>query len=228
MKTSESIIKISAAIVAAQAQVKGAFKDGKNTFFKNAQGQASQYATLDSVIEASRESLSNNKLAVLQAPIKLDDSFYVETRVQHESGEFYEILTPLLFSKMDMQAYGSAITYAKRYALGSLLNISTDGDDDGNGTQKPQIEQAQPVKKEVVKKQEERKPSDNLTGMYMLQNGKLKDKFLKDLTKFDLEKQHASMKAYFEKQGDIPYGTIKDDFDAIVKHLKTLEVKNGI
>ena len=83
---------------------------------------------------------------------------------------------------------------------------------------------------EVIKKEttEERKPSDNFSGMYMIQNGKLKDKFLKDLTKFDLEKQHASMKAYFEKQGDIPYGTIKDDFDAIDKHLKTLEVKNGI
>lgn len=83
---------------------------------------------------------------------------------------------------------------------------------------------------ELIKKEttEDRKPSDNFTGMYMIQNGKLKDKFLKDLSKFDLEKQHASMKAYYEKQGGIPFGTIKDDFDAIIKHIKTLEVKNGI
>lgn len=87
------------------------------------------------------------------------------------------------------------------------------------------IELTKTLKKEQT---EDRKPSDNFTGMYMIQNGKLKDKFLKDLTKFDLEKQHASMKAYYEKQGGIPFGSIKDDFEAIIKHIKTLEVRNGI
>ena len=138
MKTSESILKISDAIVSAQSQIKGAFKDGKNTFFKNAAGQATAYATLDSVIEAARIPLATNGLAVIQAPIESSEKFYVETRLQHKSGEYYEILTPLLFQKHDMQGFGSAITYAKRYALGSLLNISTDGDDDGNATAQPQ------------------------------------------------------------------------------------------
>ena len=32
----------------------------------------------------------------------------------------------------DSQAWGSAITYAKRYAIGALLNLCIDEDDDGN------------------------------------------------------------------------------------------------
>jgi uncharacterized protein YqgV (UPF0045/DUF77 family) len=79
MKTSESIVKISAAIVTAQAKVKNASKDATNTFFNGA-----KYATLGSVIEACKEGLAEAKLAVIQAPIRVDDSLYVETRVQHE------------------------------------------------------------------------------------------------------------------------------------------------
>jgi hypothetical protein len=136
MKTSDSIANIAKAIVAAQAAAKGALKDGKNTFFKNAQGQATSYATLDSVIEACKEALSINKLAVIQAPLHHELGFCLETRIQHESGEYYEIQTPILMGQQTMQAFGSAITYAKRYAISSLLNISTDGDDNGDTASK--------------------------------------------------------------------------------------------
>lgn len=137
MKTSESITNIAQAIVLAQSEAKGAMKNGKNTFFKNAKGEATSYANLDSVIEACREALSKNHLAIIQAPTtKEDGSYILETRVQHKSGEFYEIQTPLLMGQNTMQAFGSSITYAKRYALGSLLNISTDGDDNGDEASK--------------------------------------------------------------------------------------------
>lgn len=146
MKTSAEISKISKAIVDAQAMVKAAVKDGKNSFFKSASSpDGSKYATIDSVIEASREALSKNRLAIIQAPSKENDVYFVMTRVQHESGEFFEIETPCIFSKNDMQGFGSAITYAKRYALSSLLNISTDDDDDGNEASKPSTDE-QPTK----------------------------------------------------------------------------------
>lgn len=193
MKTSESILKISAAIVSAQAEVKGAFKDGKNTFFKNAAGQATAYATLDSVIEAAREALSKNRLAIIQAPISLDGSLFVESRVQHESGEYYEVLTPLLFTKQDMQGFGSAITYAKRYALGSLLNISTDGDDDGNKA----AESESKPKSEGYKPKSEPKPQF-AKDPNVFEGGKFQGKnfsevptqdFLAELSKYEMVEQ---------------------------------------
>ncbi len=150
MKTSESIVNISKAIVLAQAEAKGAMKDGKNTFFKNAKGEPTSYATLDSVIEACRDALSKNSLAVIQSPIHAENGYCVETRIQHNSGEFYEIQTPLLMGQQTMQAFGSAITYAKRYALSSLLNISTDGDDNGDEASK-RVERASEIITKIKK-----------------------------------------------------------------------------
>ena len=56
----------------------------------------------------------------------------------HESGETFEGLTEIIYSKInDAQAQGSGITYARRYGLQSLLNIGAD-DDDGNKASVPQ------------------------------------------------------------------------------------------
>jgi hypothetical protein len=42
-------------------------------------------------------------------------------------------------SKNDPQGLGSAITYQRRYALGAILNLNIDEDDDGNqASAKPQ------------------------------------------------------------------------------------------
>jgi hypothetical protein len=59
------------------------------------------------------------------------------TCLLHESGESLESLYPL-GEKSDAQAMGSALTYAKRYALSALIGIVTEDDDDGqSSTGKP-------------------------------------------------------------------------------------------
>ena len=132
MKTSQEITKVSAAVVKAQAAIQTVTKDAENTFFKKPDGKGAAYATLDSIIEACKEPLAKNGLAVIQFPTGEGESYKVITRVQHESGEFFESETPLLLGKKDMQGYGAAVTYAKRFALGSFFNIATEVDDDGN------------------------------------------------------------------------------------------------
>jgi hypothetical protein len=148
MKTSESILAISPAIVAAQGAIKTVVKDAVNSFFEKADGSKTQYATLDSIIEAIKTPLLENGLSVIQAPTQTDGKTVVLTRILHTSGEYFEISTPLFLAKDNMQGFGSAITYAKRYALGSFFNIATETDDDANnasGNGKPA--QQQPVNK---------------------------------------------------------------------------------
>ena len=42
----------------------------------------------------------------------------------HESGESFEGLTEIIYSKQnDAQSQGSGITYARRYGLQSLVNV---------------------------------------------------------------------------------------------------------
>lgn len=123
MKQSETIIKLSSAMAKAQSEMGGAVKDSNNPFFK------SSYADLTSVIKAIKEPFANNGLSFVQFPINGDHSIGVVTRVMHESGEWLEseYLLPLL--KNDPQSAGSAITYARRYALSSMAGIPAIDDD---------------------------------------------------------------------------------------------------
>jgi hypothetical protein len=58
----------------------------------------------------------------------------VETRIHHKAGHV-EIFGPVLIRVVgDAKAAGSAITYARRYALCAALGIAPDEDDDGAAT----------------------------------------------------------------------------------------------
>lgn len=52
--------------------------------------------------------------------------------IHAESGHEIEGLMPLVLGKNDPQGQGSAITYARRYALMAVLGLVADNDDDGN------------------------------------------------------------------------------------------------
>jgi len=123
MNQSESIIKLSVALVKAQAEMSGAVKDSANPFFK------SKYADLNSVIKAIKEPFANHGLAYTQFPYTDDKGIGVVTRLLHESGEWLECGFTLPMSKLDAQAAGSAITYARRYALQSMAGIPSVDDD---------------------------------------------------------------------------------------------------
>lgn len=123
MNQSESIVKLSAALVKAQAEMSGAVKDSANPFFK------SKYADLQSVIKAIKEPFAKHGLAYTQFPITNDSGIGVTTRLIHESGEWLECSYTLPLTKLDPQAAGSAITYARRYALQAMAGIPAVDDD---------------------------------------------------------------------------------------------------
>lgn len=123
MNQSESIAKLSAALVKAQAEMSGAVKDSANPFFK------SRYADLESVIKAIKEPFAKYGLAYTQFPYTDDKGVGVVTRLIHESGEWIECGYTLPLTKLDPQAAGSAITYARRYALQAMAGIPAVDDD---------------------------------------------------------------------------------------------------
>ena len=118
------------ALIKAQGSIKHAQKDAKNPHFKNS------YATLESVIDATKDELLKQKITVIQTHT-LDNNLV--TTLFHESGEFIQSEVKLMLNKQDMQQLGSATTYARRYALTSMLNIAQE-DDDGNAAAKPKEE----------------------------------------------------------------------------------------
>ncbi len=127
MKTSEQIDAIATAIVSAQAEIEAAPKDKVNPHFK------SRYADLSSVWDACKKALGKYSIAVIQCPSTTPERYLrMTTRLLHKSGQWIENELDLKPMKDDPQAMGSAITYARRYALSSMLGVVSDEDDDGN------------------------------------------------------------------------------------------------
>ena len=130
MKTSEKIDLISPALLAAQKEINNASKDSKNAHFKNA------YASLGSVIEAVKEPLNKQGIAIIQslACFEFEEEkpgLRLATRLIHTSGQWIEDTAFSPLPKADPQGVGSATTYLRRYSLAALLCI-TQEDDDGN------------------------------------------------------------------------------------------------
>ena len=123
MKSSESINELASALCNAQGQMGGAVKDSANPFFK------SSYADLTSVIKAVKQPFADNGLSYTQFPVSNENGVGVSTRLMHISGQWLEMEYTLPTVKKDPQASGSAITYARRYALQSIAGIPTADDD---------------------------------------------------------------------------------------------------
>jgi hypothetical protein len=123
---SESIDKISKAIVAFRAKCPNVEKDK--------QGYGYKYATLGNIINKTRDILKANGLAVIQFPIAGHNALGCITTVIHESGQYlrarFLMPVPELTATNVTQNAGAAITYARRYALGAVLGIATDDDTD--------------------------------------------------------------------------------------------------
>jgi hypothetical protein len=132
MRTSDTITKISAAIVKAQGELNAVSKDGNNPHFR------SKYATLQNIVESTRDTLRKHGLAVVQTFDETDGTYInLVTTLLHESGEFISGTFTMRPTKADPQGLGSATTYARRYALSAVLGIVTDEDDDGNASSRP-------------------------------------------------------------------------------------------
>ncbi|MFF5993434.1 ERF family protein [Lysinibacillus sp. KU-BSD001] len=104
-------------------------KGGKYTF---------EYTDLNGILDAVRPIFIENKLTIMQNSYSVVENGHtsacVETMFLHESGEYVKSF-PLKFPAAEsMQDFGGQITYMKRYSLAAMLGISTEKDDDANGS----------------------------------------------------------------------------------------------
>jgi len=141
---SPTIGAIAAALAKAQGTIRGAAKDAKNPHFN------SKYADLASIVDACREPLAANELAVVQSPTSDANIISVETMLLHSSGEWICGRISAQARDASPQAVGSAITYLRRYSLAPMVGVAPDDDD---------AEAAQPGRETRAKGAGDKKPS---------------------------------------------------------------------
>jgi len=113
--------------VKAQSEFKPVILNKINPYHKN------KSADLGAHLEAVTKALNNNNLSLIQKTYDCDNAVCVETVLLHSSGEFISgglLKVPVI--KNDPQGHGAALTYARRFSLGSLLSLYGEEDNDGN------------------------------------------------------------------------------------------------
>jgi hypothetical protein len=136
--------KLAAALAKAQGQFRAPAKNKLVDYMTKTEGRLRyKYADLADVIEAVREPLSKNGLALTHQLEKSDRAYVVITTLMHESGQKISTVYPLPDPSLSRpQAFGAQMTYARRYSVSAILGIASDDDvdgrDEGDGDDKPE------------------------------------------------------------------------------------------
>lgn len=137
-------------LVSALAKVQKALPEVK----KDQTGQFdAKYATLAAITKKTLKLLGENGLAWMTFPTILDDGrFVLYYKLAHTSGDTEEGWYPL--PNGTPQQIGSAITYARRYSLCSVVGIAPEddpGDDDGQQASQLRPQRIEPTKDMIRK-----------------------------------------------------------------------------
>ena len=196
MKFSDSTKEVISALVKAQAGFESAKKTVNNPFFK------SKYADLSEIIDVVKKPLSENNLAFVQTVEQTEyhpqgAGYSLKTVLFHASGESISSEYPIFSKGGDAQGFGAGVTYARRYALQTLLGISTD-DDDGETASGRGGNTAKPVPARVPQPTAKTEPP-TVTGI----------DFFKSAPKIKVEENEEG-DIFISGQGTFPYRTSLD------------------
>lgn len=89
-----------------------------------------KYASLNAVQTALKGPLSENGICYMQFPTSNGNKVSIETIVGHSSGQWMSRKFNLSASSSDVKEIGSCVTYAKRYSLCAIFNLTAQEDMD--------------------------------------------------------------------------------------------------
>jgi hypothetical protein len=94
---------------------------------KNGKGYNYTYASLGSMMEATRPALEKHGLSVIQTHLYNNNEVVLRTILSHSSGQFIASRIPLLPEEGKKggpnQALGASNTYMRRYAYESIVGV---------------------------------------------------------------------------------------------------------
>lgn len=117
-----------------------AFQKSVGTIEKNAKAQFGEFADLSQVLSVVIPHLSANGLNLSQSFVDDADNHYLVTYLFHISGDTLQSKTRLVIPPTrgnPLHAWGSAVTYQRRYAILSILGLAA-GIEDNDGQLPPE------------------------------------------------------------------------------------------
>lgn len=129
---------------------------------KDMQGHKHKYANINTVLDAILPALRQNKIKLEQHPVTTEHGHdLLVTIFKHvPSGQFSASSMKIIHDGEDNQSYGGGITYARRYALVSILGLPQE-DDDGAYQKEKLIERRNGEERDMITPQQ----MDELKGL---------------------------------------------------------------
>ena len=133
------------ALIKAQSEIDHATRDAQSVHHK--------YATLENVISAVKPALNKHGVYISQETEVCENGVRVQTIFRGHGANLDTGWVEIPVAKNDAHAYGSAMTYARRYSLTMACCLGS-VDDDGHGAKEnppPPVKKAapKPIKKEL-------------------------------------------------------------------------------
>lgn len=122
-------------LVEALVKVAGSIEDPTKDKKVDAGAKKYRYATLASFLGDCRRALAKENVILTQG-VGETYTTGVITTLSHTSGQWVASFIPFAGEMRDAQAMGSALTYAKRYGILSILGLAPEDDDDGAAASK--------------------------------------------------------------------------------------------
>jgi len=148
---SDSLDKLAPALCKMQGEFTTVIPTKTNPRFK------SKYADYDDILKMARPHLAANGFSIHSKEEEHDGVRYIRTKLLHSSQQYISSFVRVIEdknNKTDIQAYGSGVSYHKRYSLQSILGVSINDDvieNDGNPPEKTNATNKQNHKKTTHK-----------------------------------------------------------------------------
>ena len=150
-RSSDTVGAIATALAKAQAELSNAEKTLTATIPARGGERIFRYASLATGLDLVRKCLGQHEIAVVQSTALDQGQIMLTTLLVHASGEWVSSLWPVCpAAEPSAQIKGAALTYARRYALFTLVGIAGEDDLDApelsQVVEQPRPEQSLPAK----------------------------------------------------------------------------------
>ena len=167
-RCSESVAAIATALAKAQIELTNPEKSMVGTISHNNRGdnpQTFRYAPLSGGLEIIRKTLGGHQIAVTQSTAidQVNKIVNLTTTLMHTSGEWISSDWPVcqLSETSAPRRMGAALTYARRYALFTLVGIAGEDDLDAPDFQNNNVLDLQPISPRPSLPQASKQPSNS-------------------------------------------------------------------
>lgn len=131
MNRSESVVNIIPALIRAQAKFPAIVKTKKAEIKGDKANYSFLYAPLEEIVHKVRPALQEEKLLLMQGV----EGDALVTTLWHESGEWIAHSMNLPKAFATPRAFGSELTYRRRFSVTMLLDLVAEDDDDAMGAE---------------------------------------------------------------------------------------------